>query len=101
MTTPQNPMQFLDQNNPLISTGAARLDLGIIAHPQTGKIGGVTVRTSSASVTVFLTADEAGQWADLLNGLKDALGGASKLVPANMGDVAAMNGTLEKLHPSR
>jgi hypothetical protein len=100
-TPPQNPMAFLDQNNPLVATGPARLDLGIISHPQTGQLGGVTMRTQSGTLTAFLTADEVGQWVDLLNGLKEALGGGSKLVPASMGDVAAMNGTLEKLHPSR
>lgn len=101
MTTPQNPASFLDQNNPLIATGPARLDLGVITHPQNGKIGVVTVRTSSSTVHAFLTAEEVGQWADLLNGLKEALGGGTKLQPATMNDVAAMNGTLEKLHPSR
>lgn len=101
MTMPQNPAQFLDQNNPLIATGPSRLDLGIISHPQSGKIGVVTVRTSSATVHSFMNAEEIGQWVDLLSGLKEALGGGTKLQPATMGDVAAMNGTLEKLHPSR
>src|ERR1700744_5434914 len=101
MTTPQNPMKFLDQNNPLIQGCPAALDTGIITHPTEGKIGGVTVRTTSATVTVLLGTEDLGNWITVLQGLLEAMGGGPKLQAATMNDVAAMNGTLEKLHPSR
>lgn len=92
-------MQFLDPNNPLLASGPARLDAGIITHPVQGKIAMATVRTQSTTVTVALSADDIGNWVEMLQGLQAALGGGSKLQAANMGDVAALN-SLRKLDGS-
>lgn len=91
MTSPDpSQMRFLDVGNPLISGGPARIDSGIIQHPEAGKLGVLTVRTGSATVTCFMGADDLDNWADHIHLLADALRGGPKLVPATMGDVAAL-----------
>ena len=87
-------MRFLDVNNPLCAGGPARIDSGMIGTEQ-GKMGVITFRTSSTTLTVVMNADDCRNWADHINGLADALdGGGTKLVPAGMGDVAALDKTM-------
>src|ERR1700729_1307910 len=94
MTMPQqNNMQFLDTNNPLVGGGPARIDTGIIQHPESGQMGVLTVRTPSTTLTVVMSPEDLRNWANHTNGLAEAMdkGGGTKLVPAGMGDVAAMD----------
>jgi hypothetical protein len=94
MTTPiQNPMQFIDPNNPLLNGGVARLDVGSITPPGQDQVGVVTVRTSSATVTVLMTAKNLREWADILTGLADQMDGGAGLQVATMQDVAALDPT--------
>lgn len=91
MTSPDpNELRFLDVNNPLISGGPARIDTGIIDHPEAGKLGVFTLRTGSATVTALLSADDLDGWADHIKNLATALRGGPKLAAATMGDVAAL-----------
>lgn len=96
MTMP-NSMRFLDPNNPLLAGGPARLDGGIIEHPQTGKTGVLSVRTSSATQTVLIDAASLREWAKFCNDLADELGGG-KLQVASITDVAALDATMQAKH---
>ena len=103
MTTPrQNPSQFLDAGNPLLSAGPARLDGGVITTPQ-GKLGCLTVRTSSTTTTVLVEADDLRKWAQFISDLADqADGGGTRLIAASAIDAAAldatMRGSVKSLH---
>jgi hypothetical protein len=98
MTSPQpNNMQFLDVNNPLLAAGPARIDTGIIEHPETGRIGVFTLRTSSSTNTALIGADDLRNWADHITALADALdGGGSKLVSASPLDVQTLDTTMQR-----
>lgn len=93
MTTPNN-MTFLDPNNPLLSGGPARLDGGIIEHPQTGKTGVLSVRTASTTQTVLIDAASLREWAKFCNDLADQLGGG-RLQAASILDVASLDSTMQ------
>jgi hypothetical protein len=86
MTTP--PVPLFDVGNPLLAPGPANLDTGSVTGPG-GKIGMVTLRTSSSTQTVFLDAADLRTWAALLTGLADQLSGG--LVQASVADVAAVS----------
>jgi hypothetical protein len=88
-------MQFLDQNNPLLGNGPARLDGGTITHPQMGKQGVLSVRTSSTTVTVIMTAESLRAWGKFCNDLADEVGGGT-LQPASIMDVAALDTTMQR-----
>lgn len=91
-----NQMRFLDVNNPLVGGGPARIDSGIIQSEQ-GKMGVLTVRTVSATVTVVMSCEDLRNWADHINNLADHMDGSgTKLVPATMGDVVALDTTMRK-----
>lgn len=91
MTSPDpSEMRFLDVHNPLIGGGPARIDTGIIQHPEAGKLGVLTVRTASATVTCLMGDVDLDNWADHIHQLADALRGGPKLAAATMGDVAAL-----------
>jgi hypothetical protein len=94
MTTP-NSMQFLDQNNPLLASGPARLDGGTIEFPQVGTLGVLSMRTASATVTAMLTADELHTWARFVDALADQVGGG-RLQAATAMDVAALDPTMKR-----
>lgn len=97
MTSPDpSQMCFLDVHNPLIGGGPARIDTGIIQHPDAGKMGVLTVRTSSATVTVLMGDSDLDNWADHIHQLADALRGGPKLAAATMGDVAALDTTMQR-----
>jgi hypothetical protein len=94
MTMPDNPLQFLDPNNPLLSGGPARLDGGVIEHPTEGRMGGLSVRTGSTTCAVFMGADDLDKWAAFISGLADEVRGGPKLAKATMADVAALGSTM-------
>jgi hypothetical protein len=97
MTSPDpNQMRFLDINNPLCAGGPARIDSGIIGTEQ-GKMGVLTVRTASTTLTVVMNTDDLRNWAEHISNLADAMdGGGTKLVAAGMGDVVALDTTMRK-----
>lgn len=86
MTTPQAPL--FDVGNPLLGQGPARLDTGSIATPA-GKIGMVTIRNASTTLTEFMGAGDLREWAALLNDLADQLSGG--IVVASASDIAAVS----------
>jgi hypothetical protein len=94
-------MSFIDVNNPLCGPVPARLDVGIIQHPVDGKMGVLTIRTASTTMTVVMDADDLRNWGDSLHQLADALEGKSKpqLVQAGPQDAAALRQALS--HPAR
>lgn len=95
MTTP-NPAQFIDPNNHHLASCPVTLEAGTINHPTDGLLGVATIRTPSTTLSAVLSPDMLTEWIDLLTALRDGMGGGSKLQPANMGDVAALN-ALRKL----
>lgn len=95
MTTP-NP-SFLDPNNQLLSGGPARLDVGSMEHPQMGKVGLITIRTSSTTLTVLMNPESLHEWAGILNGLADQMGGAPKLQAAGPQDLAGIAQALKRV----
>jgi hypothetical protein len=87
MTTPPRP--FVDMANPMLTQVPAQLDTGSVGTPS-GKLGVLTIRTASTTLTVFLTQDDLRTWSGLLTGLADQLGGS--IVVASPLDIAAVRG---------
>jgi hypothetical protein len=87
MTTPQQAPLF-DVGNPLLRQGPARLDTGSITMPA-GKIGLVTIRNASTTLTQFMGAEDLREWVVLLNDLADQLSGG--IVVASASDIAAVS----------
>jgi hypothetical protein len=94
MTTPNVP-QFIDPNNPLLNGGPAKLDTGTIVGPEGKKVGVLTIRTASTTVTVLMAAENLNEWGDLIKDLAASLGGGAKLQAASMMDVAALDTTMQ------
>lgn len=96
MTQPQQPA-LIDTGNPLLSGGPARLDTGSVWAEGGGtQVGVVTVRTTSATVSVMLTRAQLRSWAGLLTSLADSFS-ESGLMVAAAADVprpAAIDGRL-------
>jgi len=84
MTTPQRPL--VDEGNPLLSQGPAQLDTGTVNTPD-GKLGLLTIRTGSTTLTVILPPANVREWANVLNNFAASMGG---LVTASAADVAAV-----------
>jgi hypothetical protein len=85
VTTPQVP--FVDMGNTLLTQVQSQLDTGSVTTPA-GKIGLITIRTASTTLTVFLGADDLRQWSELLAALANEL--TSGLMQATIADVAAV-----------
>lgn len=98
MTTPPEPLgPVTDTGNDLLAPTQAKLHTGTAQATDGSTLGVVTIRTTSATVTAFLTAADVGAWADVLNGLRAQLGATSLVVPAP-GDLAALANGLGTLH---
>ena len=94
MTTPAEAQEHLaaqqavqepplvDPGNPLLAEGPAGLSCGLIQTPA-GQRALVTVRTSSATVTVMLSKADAEKWASRIRGAASAMSG---LILAGAGD---------------
>lgn len=87
MTTPN---VLVDQGNPLLAHVPAQLDTGTVELPGEGKVGVMTIRTGSTTLTIMLAAEDLKNWAGVLSGLADQLGGAG-LVKATPVDVSTLN----------
>lgn len=87
MTTPPQ-VPLIDAGNSLIAQVPAQLYTGSVTTPA-GKIGVLTIRTSSTTLTVFLEADDLRNWVQLLTSLADQLTGG--LVHASVIDVAVLD----------
>lgn len=87
--------QFLDTGNPLLAGGPAKLDTGSITTEDGQQAGVLTVRTSSATVTVLLNATSLDEWGDLIKTLAASLGGGKKLQAASVFDVASLDPTMQ------
>lgn len=86
MSQPQRP--FIDPANELLMQVPARLDTGSVATPDGRKLGVLTIRTGSTTLTVFLGAEDLRTWAQLLTDVAGQLSG--KLVPASPLDVSLL-----------
>lgn len=80
---------FIDVGNPILGMGPARLDVGIVTQPDGTKTAILTVRTQSTTTTVMLGAQDLAVWANLLDGLRDQMGG-SKLQVVNAMQAAGL-----------
>lgn len=86
MTTPQQLL--VDVGNARLAQVPVDLHTGTVPTPA-GTVGVATFRTASTTLTVFLSAADLRNWASLLTGLADTVGGA--LVQASAADVAGLN----------
>lgn len=93
MTTPGQPQPLVDMGNPLLAHVPAQLDTGTVDLPGEGKFGVMTIRTGSTTLTVMLAAVDLKNWAGVLAGLAEDLGGG--LVKASPLDMTA----LDMMHP--
>lgn len=84
--------QFIDAGNELLAQVPARLDTGTIDVPGAGKLGVLTLRTTSATVTVFLGAEDLRSWGALLTSLAGQVGGIAMAAP---GDLAVLGDLLK------
>lgn len=75
MTQPPQAFAPFDPANPLLAHQPSKLETGSIDTPGGGRLGFVTMRTASTTCTAFATAAEIREWAKLLTGLADNLGG--------------------------
>jgi len=84
MTTPPPPLY--DTGNTMIAPVPVQLHTGDISGPA-GKLGVVTIRTATTTLTVFLQPGELREWSQMLAGLADSM--ASGLTVASAADVMA------------
>jgi hypothetical protein len=87
----QPPQALTDPGNDMLAPGPARLNCGTVTTPD-GKLGVLTIRTSSATVTVLLDAKALRDWAGLIVSVAGQL--SEQLVQATVSDVAALDGLL-------
>ena len=85
MTVPQ--VSLVDAGNALVAQVPTQIHSGSVMTPA-GKLGVVTLRTASTTMTVFLSGAELRSWATMLTGLADEVTGG--LVTASAADVAAV-----------
>ena len=92
MTTPPGaPPAFIDVGNPLLAQVPARLDGGTIDIPGAGRMAVVTIRTASTTLSVVLSAEELGKWAQILSGMHASMNGAiSGIVLPTAADVSRL-----------
>jgi hypothetical protein len=90
MTNPSQQPQvpLVDAGNALLAPVPAQMHAGMVNGPD-GKTGVITVRTSSATLTVFLGAADLRSWASLLTALADELTGG--LAQATAADIAVLS----------
>jgi len=79
MSQPLPPVT--DLGNALLSAVPAQLATGVLTSADGAEYGIITVRTTSATVTAYLSPGEVREWADHLNGLHAQLGASSLIVP--------------------
>lgn len=76
MTTPHPKATILvDPGNTLLSKSSFTMDTGSIETLHDGTLGVITLRTPSATLTLFLTAEELREWAQMLTSVADQVGG--------------------------
>ena len=62
-----------DPANPLLASGPSQLATGIFTSPDGLKAGALTIRTPSATVTVFLSTEELRAWSATIASLADRM----------------------------
>ena len=80
---------FTDAGNPLLAGGPSQLDLGLIEGPQ-GKVGVLTVRTSSTTCTVVLDGKELDTCHQLIGKLAREVNGTG-LIAATMAETVHLS----------
>lgn len=93
MTAPQTPF---DTGNPLLARAPVRLETGTLDTPD-GKLGALTLRSATTTMTAFLTAEDLRTWSDLLGQLADSLSGVT-VVAASPVDIARLNQQIAALN---
>jgi hypothetical protein len=81
VSTPGQQAPFLDAANLLLASGPARIETGTIDIPGTGRVGALTIRTASTTLTVFLTAVQLDEWALMVSNLAAAVRAAVLVQP--------------------
>lgn len=79
---------LVDPANGLLAPGDARMETGSVTLPGGARLGVVTMRTSSATLTVFLGPEDLRQWGEMLTALGSQLGGA--VAPATVADMSLL-----------
>jgi hypothetical protein len=97
MTVPQQGPPLVDQGNTLLNHVPARMDSGTVDIPGTGKLGVLTIRTGSTTLTIMLSAADLRDWAGIMSGLADQMTGG--LVKATPIDIAALSQELRQSPP--
>lgn len=86
MTMPEVPLT--DSGNSLLAQAPAQMHTGFITTPA-GKLGVLTFRTASTTMTIFLGEADLRGWSGALKAMADQIGGG--LVPASPLDIAAVS----------
>jgi hypothetical protein len=78
---PQPPGAPVDTGNPLLNAGPAQCNAALV-QTAAGQQLALTVRTTSATVTVFLSKDDAITWASLIRDTAKRMSGSGLIVAA-------------------
>lgn len=99
MTVPRQGAPLVDQGNPLLGQVPAQMDTGTVDIPGSGTLGVLTIRTTSATVTVMLAPQDLQSWGEILTSLAGKLrGGLVQATPIDMAALGQLPGIpLEKL----
>jgi hypothetical protein len=100
VTAPEPLAPVTDPGNELLAPALAKLHTGTAQASDGSTLGVVTIRTTSATVTAFLTAGDVKAWADVLNGLAVQMGAGSLVVPGPM-DLGVLRNGLNTLARQR
>jgi hypothetical protein len=89
-TPPPGPSQFLDAGNRLLGPAPVYLETGTVTL-QDGTMSGIlTMRSATATMTAFLSADELSAWAKVISDLAAATGRKPVLAVPTMGETMAL-----------
>ena len=89
MSTPESPQPApVDTGNQLLAEGPAQLSAALMASPA-GQRMALTIRTTSTTVTVLLSAADAKVWAATITGAAGKMSAAGLIVT---GAVVPVNG---------
>jgi len=82
---------FMDVGNELLQPSPAAISTGIITTTQ-GRRGALTIRTASATMTVFLLPQDCDSWSEIIAALgrEVAKPATPKIIPATAQETAAI-----------
>jgi len=90
--TPGSHPALIDQGNPLFGPAACQLDTGVLSPGNGTKVGVLTIRTPTTTLTVMLAGPELGRWAQAISGLADQVSGTGPgLALPSPADISAVS----------